>query len=348
MSKTQTDGAGRPLGNWSWRVSAQRLAFDVPEGSVFSGLNGEWSLEGIGAILEGLSRRDLAQVFKAGEGPVRCALTLSSGEQVQLVGAFTEKDEARGIILDGFYDLPAQDLAAGEVPGPDLEPVFQPIVSLGTGDVAGFEALARWSDGDRSQLRLDDMGLATNMLIRAAETLASLRSETGRADLFMHVNVTARDLTSGEVPHLVEALMAGHDLPPKALRIELTEQAALRDSGDALQAARAIKSVGAGLVLDDFGSGHSSFSWLADLPADGLKIDPNLMRRLGEPRTDTILSTVTLLAKRLNMTATAEGVEDKSKGAYLRQLGFDYVQGYAYARPMGAGDTIAYLKATRR
>ena len=151
-------------------------------------------------------------------------------------------------------------------------------------------------------------------------------------------------LEAGDVtPALVEALMQGYDLPEKALRIELTEQAALRDETDALAAVMALKAVGAGLVLDDFGTGHSSFAWLADFPADSLKIDHGLTRRLGQHRTDTILGTLTLLAARLGMTTTAEGVEHKDDAARLRSLGFDYAQGFAFARPMEEANAIAFL-----
>jgi EAL domain-containing protein (putative c-di-GMP-specific phosphodiesterase class I) len=182
------------------------------------------------------------------------------------------------------------------------------------------------------------------MLIQSAEVLAHLRKICHRDDLFMHVNVTARDLAQSSTVTLIEALMLGHDLPDKALRIELTEQAALRNRDEAVAAALAMKHFGAGLVLDDFGSGHSSFSWLAELPVDSLKIDPELTRRLGDPRTDTILQTVTLLAERLGMQSTAEGVENREDAARLRVLGFDFVQGYAFGRPMSAKALEMHVK----
>jgi EAL domain-containing protein (putative c-di-GMP-specific phosphodiesterase class I) len=243
---------------------------------------------------------------------------------------------------DDLQEIDPSDLK----PGPDLAPVFQPIVSLRNGQVAGFEALARWDDGDLTSppSRYEDEALASNMLIRSAEALARLRDITGREDLFMQVNLTARDLARGTLPALVEALINGYNLPERSMKIELTEQAALRDADFALSAALALKAVGAGLVLDDFGTGHSSFAWLADLPADSLKIDHGLTRRLGQHRTDTILSTITLLANRLGMTSTAEGVERKEDAARLRALGFDHVQGFAFARPMDIESAIRFMR----
>lgn len=334
----------RPQGNWHWNAPAKRLVIDVPRGTSLSDLSGDWSIDALEQMLEGLSRGRLDRAFGTGDGPVRCNLRLSSGRNIHLVGAFVDETEARGMLLTGddIQEIDPSDLK----PGPDLAPVFQPIVSLRNGQVAGFEALARWDDGDPTSPpnRYEDEALASNMLIRSAEALSRLREATRRDDLFMHVNLTARDLARGTLPALVEALMNGYDLPERSLKIELTEQAALRDADYALSAAMALKAVGAGLVLDDFGTGHSSFAWLADLPADSLKIDHGLTRRLGQARTDTILTTVTLLAGRLGMTSTAEGVENKDDAARLRALGFDYVQGFAFARPMDLEAAIRFMR----
>ena len=333
-----------PQGSWYWNAPAQRLLIDVPRGTSLSELSGDWSIEALEQMLEGLSRGRLDRALGDGEGPVRCNLRLSSGRSVHLVGAFVGETEARGMLLTGddFQEIDPSDLK----PGPDLSPVFQPIVSLRNGQVAGFEALARWDDGEGKSppSRYEDEALASNMLIKSAEALARLREATGNEDLFMQVNLTARDLARGTLPALVEALMNGYGLPERSLKIELTEQAALRDPGHALSAALALKAVGAGLVLDDFGTGHSSFAWLADLPADSLKIDHGLTRRLGQSRTDTILSTLTLLASRLGMTSTAEGVENKDDAARLRALGFDHVQGFAFARPMDIESAIRFMR----
>lgn len=333
-----------PQGSWYWNVPAKRLLIEAPFGTPLSDLIGEWALDALDPMLEGLSRGRLQKAFDANDGPVRCPLRLSNGQDVHLVGAFIDETEARGMLLSGqaFPEIDAEDLK----PGPDLAPVFQPIVSLSNGMVVGFEALARWDgkDGAVPPTRYEDEALASNMLIKSAEVLSRMREETGRGDLFMQVNLTARDLARGALPALVEALINGYDLKDRALRIELTEQAALRDGDNALTVALALKAVGAGLVLDDFGTGHSSFAWLADLPADSLKIDHGLTKRLGQSRTETILSVLTLMAKRLGMSSTAEGVENKEDAARLRALGFDYAQGYAFARPMSAQKAIEFLK----
>jgi EAL domain-containing protein (putative c-di-GMP-specific phosphodiesterase class I) len=332
-------------GSWHWRAPLGRLAIEAPIGTNLSDLRGDWTLEALEKMLEGLSRGRLRRVFEPGEGPVRCPLRLSNGQDVHLVGMFVSDTEARGMLLTGetFPEIEQVDLR----PGPDLEPVYQPIISLRDGRVVGFEALARWSGPGLTAppSRWEDQALASNMLIRAAETLDHLKRSSGRGDLFMHVNLTARELIKSTIPALVDALMSSYRLPERAIRIELTEQAALRDEAKTLAAAMALKAVGAGLVLDDFGTGHSSFAWLADLPFDSLKIDHDLTARLGEARTDTILSTITLLASRLGMSTTAEGVEHREDAARLRALGFDYAQGFAFAKGLDRPAALAFLNA---
>jgi EAL domain-containing protein (putative c-di-GMP-specific phosphodiesterase class I) len=228
-------------------------------------------------------------------------------------------------------------------PGPVLRPVFQPIISLHTGRTAGFEALARWTKG--TDASFEDPALASNMLIHAAQALAVWHKATGRTDLFVQVNLTARDLATRDVANLIGELISGYGLPEGVIRVELTEQAALRDMDKALETVKAIKAAGATLVLDDFGSGHSSFAWLADMPADALKIDPSLTQRIGDPRTEHILEAITLLASRLHMSATAEGVEDKAMVGKLRQLGFTYVQGFAFSKPLEETRALKFLRA---
>jgi EAL domain-containing protein (putative c-di-GMP-specific phosphodiesterase class I) len=334
-----------PQGNWHWRGEAGRLVIEAPTGTLLSDLSGDWSIDALEKMVEGLSRGRLAKALSTGEGgPVRCGLRLSNGRDIHFVGAFVTDSEARGMLLSGetFPEIDPSDMR----PGPDLMPVYQPIISLRDGRVVGFEALARW-DGmevNAPPSRYEDQALASNMLIRSAETLSNLREGAKRDDIFMHVNLTARELTKSTLPALIEALMNGYKLPERALRMELTEQAALRDETQSLAAAMALKAVGAGLVLDDFGTGHSSFAWLADLPFDSLKIDHGLTSRLGQQRNDTILSTITLLASRLGMSSTAEGVEKREDASRLRALGFDHAQGYAFARPMDAGSALAFLK----
>ncbi|MEM9225638.1 MAG: EAL domain-containing protein, partial [Pseudomonadota bacterium] len=117
----------------------------------------------------------------------------------------------------------------------------------------------------------------------------------------------------------------------------------LRDLDQAISVAKALRELGAALILDDFGTGHSSFLWLARLPADSLKVDFDLISQISDQRVRTILETITLLAKRLDMTITAEGVEQRDLLHVLQDIGFDYAQGFALGRPMTVPAATALL-----
>ena len=320
------------LGEWHWSGKSARLKIDLNSEEFVSTLSGEWGLSEFGVLLNGLSRRQVVRAFESKEGIVSCPLTLGDGRTLHMVGAFNDDEDAHGLILT---ETVVQ--SADTEPGPALVPVFQPIISLKTGRVAGFEALARWSNphsNTEAPEQLDDKALASNMMIHACQALAIWHDIPGYEDIFVQVNLTGRDLTDPKLTELVAALIDGYGLAPGILRLELTEQVALRDLDQATQVAKTLRQLGAALVLDDFGTGHSSFLWLARLPADSLKVDFDLISQISDARVRTILETIALLAKRLDMTITAEGVEARDLLHVLQDIGFDYAQGFALGRPM--------------
>lgn len=332
-------------GDWQWQASSGTLAISASGDLSF--LTGDWDLSAFSLQLEGLSRARLHRTFhqpKPGrahlETGVQCPLILSDGRRIALTGAFTSSGEASGQVLKADTDGPS--IAAN--PGPGLTPAFQPIISLKTGEAVGFEALARWESREgATDSDFEDPALASNMLIRSAEALDMWRRYTDRDDLFVHVNLTARDLMSSDLPGLIDALMRGYKLPKGGLKVELTEQAALRRADEAQAIMRKISEVGASVVLDDFGSGHSSFTWLADIEAECLKTDAALTQRMHDPRVRLILEAITGLAKQLDMTTVAEGIEQIEDIKTAKAIGFDYAQGFALARPMFADAAIDFL-----
>ncbi|MEM5517390.1 EAL domain-containing protein [Henriciella sp. AS95] len=334
------------VGHWKWDAGDRRLEIQPLPQSPLDDLGGIWSLDAIGVLLDGLSRSRLERALdpsRKQEPRFACVLGLSNGGAIRLTGEFGKDGSVVGDLIQEIE--PGVSVAG--TPGPGLKAVFQPIISLSTGNIAGFEALARW-DGEAPQLHtghtgIGDAALAPNMLIRASEALSMWRKDGFGDDLFVNVNLTGRDLARDDLAGLVDALVTGHGFSAGQLRIEITEQAALRDAAEAVRVADALKKAGAGVILDDFGSGHSSFSWLAALPADGLKIDPELTRQIGNPKVDTILETVTLLASKLGMSATAEGIEDLGQISVLKHLGFDFAQGFAFSKPLSSDDALSLL-----
>lgn len=333
------------LGEWSWDAQSSRLAIHVDASAGYQEIDGVWTLQSISKVLVGLSHQRLHQLFAdytSVDEPVSCRLKLSTGKSLTLTGRFLADGSAAGVLMRRGE---AEEWLA-DPSGAELEAAFQPIVSLKSGAIGGFEALARWPRANAGHpYSPEDRGLATSMLMRASEALSSWIRESGRHDLFVNVNVTAPDLAEESLVALVGDLIAGHDFSPGQLRIELTEQAALRDPETALRTIEALKDAGAGVVLDDFGTGHSSFEWLEALPADGLKVDADLIRKLERPRMRTILKAVTGLAHELGLSTTAEGVEDLEAVGRLKSLGFEFVQGFAFSRPLPAAQAGKLLKA---
>ncbi|MBI1359526.1 MAG: EAL domain-containing protein [Alphaproteobacteria bacterium] len=332
---------------WTWHGADGRLSIRAETGGPLSSLDGGWRIAAFLEQIDGLTRSLVAAQLNSGSAgdPVDARIMLIDGRRAHFVGSFYDRDMARGLIVtsEGLGPRPSAET--------NVEPVFQPIRRLDDLSVAGFEALARFRAPDGRLVGAETLvglggdtdwtAIAPVMLRKSAETLSALRSE-GRTP-FMQVNLSAAEIARPLLVEEIAAIIREARLPPGHLRVELTEQAALRDFEGALGALAAFRAAGAGIVLDDFGAGHSSFAWLAEIPADGVKLDPKLIRMVSQPRARRILAALAALIRDLGMTVTAEGIEDPATAPDLRAMGCDFVQGYAYDLPMLAGDmTAAY------
>ncbi len=329
---------------WTWNATDGALHIRGEPGSGFSKLDGDWTLAHFLSQVDGLARpliRSRLQEGRAGD-PVDVRVTLADGRPAHFIGSFHDRGLARGLIVA------TQDAVAINTQS-NVEPVFQPIRRISDFRVSGFEALARFRTPDGRLVGPDTLvglgcdtdwsAIAPVMLARSAEALAALR-EGGR-DVFMQVNLSAAEIARPDLVELLAAIIRDAGLPRGVLRIELTEQAALRDYEGALGALSAFRAAGAGIVLDDFGGGHSSFAWLAEIPADGVKLDPRLARMLTQPRACRIVTALVAMVRGLGMAVTAEGIEDRALSDELSAIGFDYVQGFAFDMPLRAPDLEA-------
>jgi EAL domain-containing protein (putative c-di-GMP-specific phosphodiesterase class I) len=247
-----------------------------------------------------------------------------------------------------------QALAAGA-----LTVAFQPKLTM-AGAHAGFEALARWHDGAR--------WVPPNDFIPVAEAaglmeklgcvvfdlaLARLRAlrDGGHAPGRVAVNVTSAQLLNGDFVSMIGTMLARHDLTPADLELEMTETVLHgRAAGRVEQALHALRALGIGLALDDFGSGLASLSHLATLPIDRIKIDRSFIGAIGVgARSGVIARTVIGLARTLGLESVAEGVETQEQFAFLKDAGCDVVQGYLVAPPLLALEAAeAYLRGCRK
>jgi diguanylate cyclase (GGDEF)-like protein len=236
---------------------------------------------------------------------------------------------------------------------------YQPIVHLETGAIAGVEALLRWEHPTRGTVPAGDFIAAaeTSGLIvpigRWALREACMQAARWRSALQDHVpvamfaNASPREITHPGFLDTVRAALASTGVDPRQLLIEVTEHA-LMEERDAMDALVALKQMGVRIVLDDFGTGHSSLSQLARFPVELLKLDRSFVSAGAESAGEaTILDAVVRMAGGLGMPLVAEGVETQSQLENLRAHGLELAQGYHFARPQPADSLTALLRRER-
>ena len=227
-----------------------------------------------------------------------------------------------------------------------LRVLYQPIVDLHEGRVVGAEALLRVV-GPHGELLTPASFIAiaeaTGLIVpigaavldRACAQLAAWQHELGdRAPRQVSVNLAARQLTR-LFPAVVEGALDRHGLRPDHLVLELTETALIEAGREALDTVERLSSLGVRVAIDDFGTGYSSLAYLKRFPVDVVKIDRSFTKGLGVDAHDTeIVRAVVALARSLELTCVAEGVETDEQLRHLRHLGCDEAQGYLLARPL--------------
>jgi diguanylate cyclase (GGDEF)-like protein/PAS domain S-box-containing protein len=242
----------------------------------------------------------------------------------------------------------------------ELRVVFQPVVSLGTGLVAGCEALIEWQHPTRGRIAPADFIPAaeeTGLILPIGEWV--LRESCKAARTFadrlprgtpaaVSVNLSARQLLRAELLEQVRSALQQSGLEPHRLRLEVTESVIMENAGPASLLLAQIKALGVHLLLDDFGTGYSSLSYLHNFRFDTLKLDRSFVARIDTSSKHTeIVRTIVSLARALGMEVVAEGVESAAQVAQLQVLHCDYAQGYYFARPMEASQFIELLDSRR-
>jgi diguanylate cyclase (GGDEF)-like protein len=263
--------------------------------------------------------------------------------------------EAYSKHLDSFD--PARLLLLGQVRGAldrdEFELHYQPKIDLPSGRVTGVEALLRWRHPDHGllmpmtfiplveQTALVDP-ITERVVERALEQLVRWRQEG--VDIDMSVNLSARNLLDPALPDQVLALLRDHGVPPSRLTMEVTESSAMADPARAVEVLRELRDRGVGVSIDDFGTGNASLAYLAQLPANEIKIDKSFITELCEDaRAEAIARTTIDLARHLGLHVVAEGIETQAVLEHLIELGCDTGQGYLISRPLTASDLTAWL-----
>ncbi|HKX92533.1 MAG TPA: EAL domain-containing protein [Sphingomicrobium sp.] len=242
-----------------------------------------------------------------------------------------------------------------------LKLFYQPLINLKSGEVAGFEALARWTHEDRGEISpgefipvAEESGLILQLgrwaMDKAAQTLAQWDAETGeKLPLYVGVNLSAIQVARDDIAAVVESALKSSGLTGDRLTLELTESSIVQDPARATRVFDALKALDATVAMDDFGTGYSSLAYLQRLPIDVLKIDKSFVSgMMVDPDAVAIVRAVLSLADALGMSTTAEGIETVELATTLATLGCASGQGYYFAKPLEAPAALEYWRSRRR
>ncbi len=238
----------------------------------------------------------------------------------------------------------------------ELSLVYQPIYRLGDGQLVGAEALLRWHHPEQGSIApavfidvAEQSGLIESIgpeVLRAAcnDAMRWHRDFPRGEGLFVSVNVSPRQLRSGDLPMQVAATLRETGLPAPQLHLELTETAVLGDELQASALLSRLRNTGVKVWLDDFGTGFSGLSHLRRVPADGVKIDRSFISDVLRDPDDLALTTAIIsMAHSLGITVVAEGVEKEGQYAILRERGCDLAQGYWIGHPVRYEEFVGLL-----
>jgi PAS domain S-box-containing protein/diguanylate cyclase (GGDEF)-like protein len=231
----------------------------------------------------------------------------------------------------------------------ELDVHYQPQVRASDGTPVGAEALVRWTNtkfGSVSPAELIPMAEASGLIGTIGTWV--LRRACREAAAWplpwrLSVNVSAAQVLSPSLVDEVSSALSDGGLDPSRLKLEITESALMADKELVLRRLQQLRALGVALSLDDFGTGYSSLSYLKDFPFDELKIDKSFVQSLDlEDHAGPIIQTILGLARNLNLSTTAEGVETLRQLQVLQGFGCDQIQGYWFSRPLPLAAFLAY------
>jgi sensor c-di-GMP phosphodiesterase-like protein len=233
---------------------------------------------------------------------------------------------------------------------------YQPIIELKTGRCVGAEALVRWRRPDGSLVRPDlfiplaeDSGLILPITDQVIDAIVHDLDKllTDNRSLHVSINLCADDLKTGRFLPVIQQALAHTGISARQIWLEVTERSFLE-----IEAARSTiikaRELGHSVAIDDFGTGYSSLQYLQGLPLDSLKIDKSFIDTIGkDTATSSVTSHIIDMAKTLNFTIVAEGIETQEELDYLRARNVDLGQGWLFAKPIPASEFMAYYDGLR-
>ena len=230
---------------------------------------------------------------------------------------------------------------------------YQPKIDVESDRVLGVEALVRWNHPTRGLLPPGDfvpLAERTGAITELTRWVLDTALQQCRAwydeglELTMAVNLAAPNIVDASLPDLVEALLLRWDVPGRLLVCEISEHTVMADPRRAIDVLNRLRALGVRLSLDDFGTGHSSLTYLKSLPLDEVKIDRSFVIGMSDDVNDAAIVRSTIdLARNLGLEVVAEGVETEATMRDLADLRCDVAQGYWLSRPIPAADLVTWL-----
>ncbi|WP_347557874.1 sensor domain-containing phosphodiesterase [Robbsia sp. KACC 23696] len=235
----------------------------------------------------------------------------------------------------------------------ELRLVYQPIVSLATGNCSAFECLLRWTHPSLGPISPSEffplvestafMACITDWVLATA--LNQLREwKDANINIKLALNLCANDILREDIVPSIYKMLTERELTGHDIEIEITETAAVKDIETARANVIAIKQIGVSIAIDDYGAGYCNLSLLQSIPVDAIKIDQSLVRGIGSnPRREAIIRSTIALAHELDYKVVLEGVETREVLNVAQSWGAEFAQGYFISRPMEASDVPSYV-----
>jgi diguanylate cyclase (GGDEF)-like protein/PAS domain S-box-containing protein len=236
----------------------------------------------------------------------------------------------------------------------EFEVHYQPIFDIRSGRITGMEALLRWNHpqmGPIPPATFIPLAEATGTMIpigtwalREACRQAKAWHDAGHSTLSLAVNLSVTQLQQADLVDRVRTILAETALPAQFLELEITESSAMQSPETSIRTLYELKKLGIRISLDDFGTGHSSLSYLKRFPIDTLKIDQSFVRDItSDPDTAAIVTAIIAMAHSLRLKVIAEGVEYDQQASFLRRHDCDQMQGFLITRPVPASDFLQFV-----
>lgn len=231
---------------------------------------------------------------------------------------------------------------------------YQPQVNTHTHEIIGMEALIRWQHPEKGMIPpfhfipiAEETGLIKPIgewVLEEACRKTLAWHQQGHEHLRIGINLSARQLENDDIIRVTKNTLARTGINPKMVELEVTESAAMTDFKQTLALLHELRDLGITLSIDDFGTGHSSLSYLQQLPVHTLKIDRAFIKDIGTEKDDgTIAKTIVAMAHSLKLNVIAEGIETVEHLQFLQQCGCDEIQGYLFSQPLPEDEFTHYL-----